>query len=228
MGKGKLEKFDELKVLDNVIEPRTEELLHGEHPLKGNWHRDQLPHDGPIILELACGKGEYSVEMARRYPEMNFIGVDIKGNRIWNGAKRAVEEELSNVRFLRTQVEMIDRFFGPEEVEAIWLTFPDPQEKKRRAKKRLTGHRFLELYERFLRPGGTLHLKTDNEILYRSSKEIFQERELPLERDLPDLHHSLQELSEKEAELLRIRTFYEGLALEEGLGIKYLRTRLGV
>ncbi len=226
MGKGKLAKFEDIKGFGNVLEPSFEEAFHKGHPLKGKWRKEAFLNDGPLFLELACGKGEYAVELARRYPEANFLGIDIKGNRIWTGAKRALDEGIDNVRFLRTRVEFVHAFFAEEEVDGIWFTFPDPQPKKKRAKKRLTGHRFFNCYERFLKKGSKLHLKTDNDILYEHTREVLKERTSVIERDLSDLYPVLEELPEEEQEWLRIRTFYEEMALEEGAAIKYLRFRL--
>lgn len=226
MGKGKLEKFEELKTFDNVLEPELEEVLHRGHPSKGRWREERFSHDGPLYLELGCGKGEYSLALARRYPEMNFLGMDIKGNRIWNGARRALEEDLKNVAFLRTRVEFVDSFFAPGEVDGIWFSFPDPQNKERRAKKRLTGPRFLDRYASFLKPGAPLHLKTDDSKLHEYTRFVLEERGHPIERDLEDVHGSYEILTEEEASLLQVRTFYEEAALWEGKRIKYLRFRL--
>ncbi len=226
MGKGKLVKFEELKGFENVLEPDIEGLFQEGHSLRGKWREACFPHEGPLYLELACGKGEYTVELARRYPESNFLGIDIKGNRIWKGAKQALEEGLKNVAFLRTRVEFVDAFFAPDEVDGIWLTFPDPQAKKKRAKKRLTGPRFLDQYGRFLKEGAKLHLKTDNPVLYTYTQEVLRDRGHPIERDLSDLYGGWEALTEEEQECLRIRTFYEEMALEEGSTIKYIRFRL--
>ncbi len=226
MAKGKLEKFEELKGFGNVLEPRIDGLFQEGHSLMGKWREECFAHDGPLFLELACGKGEYCVELARRYPEANFLGIDIKGNRIWRGAKESLEEGLTNVFFIRTRVEFVDSFFAPEEVDGIWLTFPDPQEKKKRAKKRLTGPAFLDRYLRFLKKGGRLHLKTDNSLLYRYTQQVLRERGYPIERDIPDVHGSAEGIPQEEREWLMIRTFYEKLAIESSKTIKYLRFRL--
>ena len=226
MGKGKLSKFQDIKAFGNVLEPSFDEAFHQGHPWKGKWREEAFANDAPLFLELACGKGEYTVELARRYPEMNFLGVDIKGNRIWNGAKIALEEGLENLRFLRTSVEFVDAFFGPKEVDGIWLTFPDPQAKKKRAKKRLTGHQFIDRYARFLKAGSRLHLKTDNSILYEYTRKVLAERGSVVERDLSDVHTRIGELPEEEQEWLKIPTFYEEMALGKGSAIKYIRFRL--
>jgi tRNA (guanine-N7-)-methyltransferase len=226
VGKGKLTKFEEVRSFENVLEPDLEELFQGGHELRGRWKDSFFSHAGPLYLELACGKGEYSVELARRYPDSNFLGIDIKGNRIWTGAKQALEEGLDNVRFLRTRVEFVDAFFGRDEVDGIWFTFPDPQTKKKRAKKRLTAPAFLEKYRGFLKPDGKLHLKTDNDTLYRFTQEVLQDGEYPVERDLSDVHASIEGLDEEEQEWMRIRTFYEEMAIQEGSSIKYIRFRL--
>ncbi|MFB6257874.1 MAG: tRNA (guanosine(46)-N7)-methyltransferase TrmB [Flavobacteriales bacterium] len=226
MGKGKLEKFEEISAFDNVLEPDIGALFQEGHRLKGKWREELFPHDGPLYLELACGKGEYAVELGQRYPDANFLGIDIKGNRIWNGAKRALEEGLENVRFLRTRVEFLEAFFEAGEVDGIWITFPDPQTKQRRAKKRLTAPLFLDRYRRILKRGAELHLKTDNGTLYTSTREVLKERGERVERDMADLYKAWEKLSEEEQKCLMIRTFYEEMALREGASIKYLRFRL--
>ncbi len=164
--KNKLKRFRENETFSNVIQPERDDVISGGFPLKGTWRSGFFKNENPIVLELGCGKGEYSVNLARRYPGKNFIGVDIKGARFWRGAKTALEEGLDNVAFLRTQIELIDLFFDRGEVDEIWITFPDPQIKYKRTKHRLTNAEFLGKYKTVLREGGFVHLKTDSEFMH--------------------------------------------------------------
>jgi len=164
--KNKLKRFKENQTFANVVQPAREELLDNAFSLKGRWRQDHFKNDQPIVLELGCGKGEYSIHLAEKFPDKNFIGVDIKGARFWRGAKTAIEESLSNVAFLRTQIELIVHCFAPGEVDEIWITFPDPQIKYKRTKHRLTNKAFLEAYRQVLRPHGQIHLKTDSEFMH--------------------------------------------------------------
>ena len=164
MGKGKLKKFADMASYPNVIEHPYSVVDNVEFPLRGNWRRDFFKNDNPIVLELGCGRGEYTVALARRFPGKNFIGVDIKGARMWTGATDALNEGMKNVAFLRTNIEIIDRFFAEGEVSEIWLTFSDPQMKK--ATKRLTSTYFMNRYRKFLTPDGLIHLKTDSNFMF--------------------------------------------------------------
>jgi tRNA (guanine-N7-)-methyltransferase len=221
VGKGKLSKFEEMKTFNNVFQPSFEEVFHKDHRLKNQWAKMYFGNENPIVLELGCGKGEYALGLARRFPERNFIGVDIKGARIWTGAKEAHEANIPNVAFLRTRIEFIDSFFGPAEVEEIWLTFPDPQLKKRRNKKRLTAPRFMNIYRGFLKDGGLIHLKTDNAVLYHYTKDLVHYNELQLEYATEDLHQT------GKAEIAGgIMTFYEDQFVSRGMPIHYMRFRL--
>ena len=168
MGKGKLAKFAEMETFNNVFQYPYSVIDNVPFEMKGKWREEFFKNDNPIVLELGCGKGEYAVGMARMFPNINFIGVDIKGARMWTGAKAAIEEGLSNVAFLRTNIEIIDRFFADGEVQEIWLTFSDPQMKNER--KRLTSTYFMERYRRFLVDGGLIHLKTDSNFLFTYTK----------------------------------------------------------
>jgi len=163
MTKRKLQRFAEMETFANVIQPEFEEVFGKDFRLKGLWNKCQFHNENPVVLELGCGKGEYATGLAKHFPDKNFIGVDIKGSRMWRGATTALGEQLHNVMFLRTRIEMIGSFFGPDEVDEIWLTFPDPQLKK--ARKRLTSSRFLNSYRTFLKKSGIIHLKTDNDVL---------------------------------------------------------------
>ncbi len=221
MGKGKISKFEEMKTFRNVFQPPFEEVFRRDFSLKGRWAPEHFGNSHPIVLELGCGKGEYTVGLAGIFPDKNFIGVDIKGARIWTGARQAHLEKIPNVAFIRTRIEFIHSFFGPGEVEEIWLTFPDPQLKKRRNKKRLTAARFLNLYREFLVDGGTVHLKTDNAVLYRYTLDLVRANDLPLDFATEDLYGSRQ------VDMVHgIRTFYEKQFIGEGMNIHYLRFRL--
>lgn len=221
MGKGKLSKFEEMKTFDNVFQPSFEEVFHKDFELKGQWASRYFGNQHPIILELGCGKGEYTIGLAERFPDINFIGMDIKGARIWTGARKACLEKIPNVAFIRTRIEVVNSFFGPDEIDEIWLTFPDPQLKKRRHKKRLTAACFLNLYRGFLKDNGIIHLKTDNAILYEFTLEMARFNKLRVESatdnlyggDTPGLVHGIQ-------------TFYEKQYIGQGLNIHYLQFRL--
>ena len=219
MGKNKLKKFAEMETFDNVFQYPFAVVEREGFPLKGNWKRDFFKNDNPIVLELGCGKGEYAVGLARRFPGKDYIGVDIKGARMWTGAKAAVKEGISNVAFLRTNIELIDRFFEAGEVSEIWITFPDPQMKK--VRKRLTSTRFLELYRNILVADGIVHLKTDSPFLYTYTDALVKLNELPTEINTADLYHS-----DVVDDILEIKTFYEQQWLDRGLTIKYIKFHL--
>jgi tRNA (guanine-N7-)-methyltransferase len=184
--------------------------------LKGNWNEQVFRNDKPIVLELGCGKGEYSVNLAELYPEKNFIGVDIKGARMWTGARDSAEKGLTNVAFLRTHIEFIVRFFALGEISEIWLTFPDPQMKK--VRKRLTSTRFMMDYDKILKPGGKIHLKTDSQFMYQYTSEMVKANRLPVLVDTDDLYHCGWV-----DKILSIQTFYENQWLQRGLTIKYIQ-----
>lgn len=219
MGKNKLKKFAEMETFDNVFQYPFAVVERDGFPLKGRWNKDFFKNDNPIVLELGCGKGEYAVGLARRFPGKNYIGVDIKGARMWTGAKAAVKDGISNVAFLRTNIELIDRFFETDEVSEIWITFPDPQMKK--VRKRLTSSRFLELYRNILIDGGIVHLKTDSPFLYTYTDAIVKLNDLPTEVNTSDLYHS-----DIVDDILEIKTFYEQQWLDRGLSIKYIKFHL--
>jgi len=218
LGKNKLSRFRDLETIERVFQPPFDEVFEKDYRLKGKWSVDVFQNVNPLILELGCGKGEYAVGLARRYPERNFAGVDIKGARIWKGARTANDEGLRNVAFLRTQIDFITSFFGRNEVDEIWITFPDPQEKKRRRKKRLTGALFLNRYRQFLKDDGVVHLKTDNRPLYQYTLKLANYNELTVERYSENLY------KEKwEDESVAIQTYYESRFLEEGSPIHYIQ-----
>ncbi|WP_207430456.1 tRNA (guanosine(46)-N7)-methyltransferase TrmB [Sabulibacter ruber] len=214
MGRGKLEKFAVNATRRNVVEPGKELF----EQLKGRWNSEFFQNENPIILEVGCGKGEYTIGMAQRYPEKNFIGIDIKGNRIWKGSTLAEEAGLTNVAFLRIFIETLEQHFGESEVDEIWITFPDPRPRKRDIKRRLTSPRFLEMYERILKPGGKLHLKTDSASLFEYSVEVLEERGVYNLLYTWDLYQSdLQEHT------MGIYTTFEKTYLEQEVPIKYLQ-----
>lgn len=219
MGKGKLAKFADMAQYPNVVECSYSEAADGSFALRGKWAGCFFHNDNPIVLELGCGRGEYTVGLARRYPDKNFIGVDIKGARMWTGATEALADGINNAAFLRTRIEIISCFFAPGEVSEIWLTFSDPQMKK--ATKRLTSTFFMERYRKFLKPDGTVHLKTDSDFLYTYTKCMVEANGFPLECSTSDLY-----ASGAEDDLLSIRTYYEQQWLDRGMKIKYIRFRL--
>lgn len=224
MGKNKIARFEENKILPNVIQPTRAEALEGFH-LKGKWHQEVFRNSNPIVLELGCGKGEYSVGLAKAFPDKNFIGIDIKGARFWFGAKEAVECNLKNVAFLRTQIELVDYFFAENEVDEIWITFPDPQIKYRRTKHRMTHPDFLERYKKILKPGGIIHLKTDSEFLHGYTLGLLQGAGY----EVITAHHDIYGAPEYEpgTPLLReIKTYYEDLFSSKGKTITYIKFRI--
>ncbi|MFD1003077.1 tRNA (guanosine(46)-N7)-methyltransferase TrmB [Ohtaekwangia kribbensis] len=213
--KRKLERFKIIEERTNVIEP-TKPIYK---TIKGKWREEHFKNDKPITVELACGRGEYSVGLGRLFPERNFIGVDVKGERIWKGSTVAVEENLTNVAFLRTHILLIENFFEPGEIDEVWLTFPDPRPTKRDIKRRLTSPRFMEMYKRLLKPGGYVRLKTDNTILYEYTLEEAQNR-----TDIGDLKFTNDVYaSELRPECFDIKTRYEEAFAAKGETIKYLR-----
>ena len=190
MGKDKLRRFAENLTFECFVQPAFEEAFRRDHPLKGHWHSDFFHNDRPIVLELGCGKGEYTVALAERDPNRNFIGIDIKGARMWRGAKTATERQMRNVGFLRTRIEMIASFFAEGEVDEIWITFPDPQLKSRRAKKRLTSPLFLGQYAQMQVPGGRINLKTDSQHLYAYTQAVIERFGLPCDVANNDIYGS--------------------------------------
>lgn len=223
MGKNKLKRFAENRTFDNVFQPKRDEVLTN-FELKGQWNEIVFKNNHPIILELGCGKGEYTVALAQKYPDRNFIGIDIKGARFWRGAKTAIEEQIGNVAFLRTQIELIDHTFGENEVSEIWITFPDPQIKYRRTKHRLTHPDLLHKYKRILKKDGCVHLKTDSEFLHGYTHGILQLLDYPVLISNHDVYHpDNHELPE---EITSVQTFYEKRFLEENKKITYIRFKL--
>lgn len=212
MGQKKLVRFAEIETFPNVL----------QYPegMKGKWS-EFFHNSNPVVLELACGKGEYAVGLGRLHPEKNFIGIDVKGNRIWVGAKKSLRENLTNVAFVRSQIDRITEYFSPGEVSEIWITFPDPQLRFSKAKKRLTHPKFLRLYQQFLAPGGNIHLKTDSPDLYSFTKSVIELYGLEIEEDLDDVYKTPDIPDE-----LGIKTHYESLDIAQSNRIHYLRFRL--
>lgn len=221
MGKNKRARFAENATFDSLLQPSFASYFQKEHPLKGQWNEQfpQPPH--PITLELGCGRGEYTLALAQRNPQRNFIGMDIKGARIWYGAKKVHTEQILNVRFLRARIEFLSAFFAPEEIDQIWITFPDPQLKERREKKRLTAPYFLQMYKTLLRPQGLVHLKTDSQELYQYTLSVLQEMQADIRVSLPDIDPYLAQYPE-----LAIKTHYEAHFREQGKPITYIRFSL--
>lgn len=222
MGKNKLKRFRENETFTNVLQPSREEILSGNFPLKGKWASDFFQNENPIVLELGCGKGEYTVNLAQQYPHKNFIGVDIKGARFWRGAKTALEEKVPNAAFLRCQIELIDMIFASNEVAEIWITFPDPQIKYKRTKHRLTNADFLEKYKKILAPDGLIHLKTDSEFLHGYTLGLLH----GLGHEILYANHHIYRNEGAPAEVLAIQTTYEKIYLAQGKPITYIRFRL--
>ena len=219
--KNKLRRFAENESFNNLFQINYEEVVNGFF-LKDKWHSGFFKNENPIILELGCGKGEYTVGLAQRYPEKNFIGIDIKGARMWRGLKTAHEENINNLAFIRTRINLVHLFFGQDEVCEIWITFPDPHPKEIRTRKRLTSPQFLKLYKQFLKPGGIIHLKTDNIIFFEYTLDIITEEGLELLYKTYDVYN--EGLNN---EVDQIQTFYEEKWLKHGTKIKYLEFRLG-
>ncbi len=223
MGKGKLQKFAEMETFKNVFQYPFSVIQQVPFTMQGHWREEYFHNANPIVLELGCGKGEYTVGLARLFPHINFIGVDIKGARMHKGAKEALEQKLDNVAFLRTNIEFIDRFFGKDEVQEIWLTFSDPQMKN--VHKRLSSTFFLERYRRFLVDEGIIHLKTDSNFLFTYTRLMAEKNTLPIDLMTEDLyHHTPEKLIG--SPLLTIQTYYESQWIERGLNIKYMKFRL--
>ena len=224
MGKGKLAKFAEMAQNPLVVECPMAAVMQEEFPLQGRWHEDFFHNGNPIVLELGCGRGEYTVGLGRQKPTTNFIGVDIKGARMWTGAKDALQSGMKNVGFLRTNIEFIHRFFAPDEVSEIWLTFSDPQMKK--VTKRLTSTYFLERYRHFLIDGGLIHLKTDSNFLFTYTEEMLKANGIGVEFKTRNLYSPSSSKEGLGEEASSIQTYYESMWQARGIDIKYLCFRL--
>ena len=220
--KNKLKRFRENETFSNVIQPTREEVLEGNFQYKGKWSSDFFKNDKPIVLELGCGKGEYSVGLAQAYPEKNFIGIDIKGARFWRGAKTALEENLQNVAFLRSQIELVDLLFAENEVDEIWITFPDPQIKYKRTKHRMTNSDFLQKYKKILKPNGLMNLKTDSEFMHGYTLGLLHGEG----HEVIQANHDVYKNEYSPKEVTGIQTFYEKQYLEQGKPITYIQFRI--
>jgi tRNA (guanine-N7-)-methyltransferase len=225
MAKGKLEKFAMLGAYEHVLEPTNEEAMsEAGIAMKGKWNQKFFKNDKPITVELACGGGEYTVALAAMYPERNFLGVDIKGNRIWKGATKAVEQGLDNVGFLRTRIDFIAKCFEVNEVDEIWITFPDPQKSQNRRRNRLTNKIFLSRYKHILKNEGKMRLKTDSTFFYEFTREVIAEEGLETAFECNDIYKDFtpQNPNAKLTKELDIKTFYENMWLGDGKTIKYI------
>jgi tRNA (guanine-N7-)-methyltransferase len=220
--KNKLKRFSENETFDNVFQPTREEVVGDQFPLKGKWNKEFFKNDNPIVLELGCGKGEYSVGLAERFPEKNFIGIDIKGARFWRGAKTAIETGMNNVAFVRTQIELIHHIFTQNEVSEIWITFPDPQIKYKRTKHRMTNAAFLDNYKKILKPNGLMHLKTDSEFMHGYTLGLLH----GLGYEVIYANHNIYKNEGAPAEVTGIQTFYESQYLEVNKSITYIQFRI--
>ena len=222
--KNKLERFAEMESFNNIFQPAIDSVKEADFELKGKWAK-HFGNNHPIVLELGCGKGEYTIGLAKRYPKKNFIGIDIKGARIWKGAKPGEQEDIKNACFIRTKIDFITQFFDKNEVSEIWCTFSDPQPKK--PNKRLTSKVFVERYKRFLKKNGIIHLKTDSDLLMTSTEEEVNRNKYQELFKTWDLYgEGVYELNEEVRDILEIRTFYENIWLNEGKSIKYIKFQI--
>ena len=220
--KNKLKRFNENDTFSNVYQPSREILTQSEYELKGQWNARVFKNNNPIVLELGCGKGEYSVGLAQKYPNKNFIGIDIKGARFWRGAKTALEEGIANVAFLRMQIELVDHAFAQHEVDEIWITFPDPQIKYKRTKHRMTNSEFLKRYKKILKPEGVINLKTDSEFMHGYTLGLLQGEG----HEILHSNHDVYKNEGSPEEVTSIQTFYESQYLEKNKAITYIRFKL--
>ena len=220
--KNKLKRFKENETFENVIQPTRKELVETQFKLKGNWRALHFKNDHPIVLELGCGKGEYTVGLAKKFPDKNFIGIDIKGARFWRGAKTAIEENLNNVAFLRTQIELVEYAFAENEIDEIWITFPDPQIKYKRTKHRMTNTVFLQRYKKILKPEGVVHLKTDSEFMHGYTLGLLHGEG----HEVQYANHNVYTNLGSPEEVTGIQTFYESQYLEQNKPITYIRFKI--
>jgi tRNA (guanine-N7-)-methyltransferase len=220
--KNKLKRFKENETFDNVVQPTRDEVVNGEFPYKGKWKSDFFKNDNPVIVELGCGKGEYTIGLAQRNPNVNYVGIDVKGARFWRGAKTAVEEGMNNVGFVRTQIELIEGVFDAHEIDEIWITFPDPQIKYKRTKHRMTNSEFLKLYKRILKPEGVVNLKTDSEFMHGYTLGLLHGEG----HEVIYANHNVYKNEGAPSEVLEIQTFYEQQYLEINKAITYIRFKI--
>ena len=220
--KNKLKRFLENETFDNVFQPTREEVVGNEFPLKGKWNSEFFKNDNPIVVELGCGKGEYSVGLAQRFPNKNFVGIDIKGARFWRGAKTASDTDLNNVAFVRTQIEIIDGIFAESEVSEFWITFPDPQIKYKRTKHRMTNTEFLQLYKKILKPDGVMNLKTDSEFMHGYTLGLLHGEG----HEVLYANHDVYKNEGSPEEVTAIQTFYENQYLKVNKAITYIKFKI--
>ena len=220
--KNKLKRFKENETFDIVLQPTREEVTNGEFPYKGKWNSDFFKNTNPIIVELGCGKGEYTIGLAERNPNVNYVGIDVKGARFWRGAKTAVDSAMNNVGFVRTQIELIEDIFAVNEVDEIWITFPDPQIKYKRTKHRMTNSDFLKMYKRILKPDGVVNLKTDSEFMHGYTLGLLHGEG----HKVLYANHNVYKNDGSPAEVTEIQTFYENQYLEVNKAITYIRFKI--
>ena len=220
--KNKLKRFKENETFKNVFQPKRADLVESDYALKGNWRHDFFKNENPLVLELGCGKGEYSIALAKKYPNKNFIGIDIKGARFWRGAKTAIEERIHNVAFLRTQIELVEYTFAKNEVDEIWITFPDPQIKYKRTKHRMTNSEFLKRYKSILKPGGVVNLKTDSEFMHGYTLGLLHGEG----HKVLYANHNVYKQEGSPEDVTSIQTFYESQYLEQDKPITYIRFKI--
>ena len=227
MAKKKLQRFAEMKEFDCVFEPENDVMTGGDYHMKGRWHSDYFANQNPITLELGCGKGEYTIALAGMYPNRNFIGIDIKGARLWRGAKTVEQSGMDNVAFLRMKVEFISNFFAPGEVQDIWLTFSDPQILDHKGTKRLSAQSFLDRYSKILAPDGNIHVKTDSNFLYDATLKAIENGDHKLLTHSNDIYgNGFLDFTSAQREILGVRTFYEGKFLAKKENINYIHFQL--
>ena len=220
--KNKLKRFRENDTFNNVFQPTREELVDQNYVLKGNWNATFFKNNNPLVLELGCGKGEYSVALAQKYPNKNFIGIDLKGARFWRGAKTAVQENIPNIAFIRTQIELINYVFAENEVDEIWITFPDPQIKYKRTKHRMTNSEFLQKYKKILKKDGVLNLKTDSEFMHGYTLGLLQGEG----HEVIYSNHDVYKQEGSPEDVTNIQTYYESQYLEQNKAITYIRFKI--
>jgi len=220
--KNKLKRFRENDTFGNVFQPSRDDLVNAQYELKGNWNTTFFKNSNPLVLELGCGKGEYSVELAKKYPNKNFIGIDIKGARFWRGAKTAIEKNITNVAFIRAQIELIDHLFAENEVDEIWITFPDPQIKYKRTKHRMTNSEFLKRYKSILKPDGVMNLKTDSEFMHGYTLGLLH----GAGHEVLYANHDVYKQEGSPEEVTSIQTYYESQYLEYDKAITYIRFKI--
>jgi tRNA (guanine-N7-)-methyltransferase len=220
--KNKLRRFRENETFSNVFQPKRDELVDSEYELKGNWNASVFKNDNPLVLELGCGRGEYSVELAKKFPNKNFVGIDIKGARFWRGAKTAIEDGIPNVAFLRTQIELVAFAFAKHEVDEIWITFPDPQIKYKRTKHRMTNSEFLKRYKTILKPDGVVNLKTDSEFMHGYTLGLLHGEG----HEVLYANHNVYKQEGSPEEVTSIQTYYESQYLEQNKPITYIRFKI--